>query len=99
MSSTGRGPHGSAAPTPFTPLTFFEPLHHRVMASLYPLVPWVGVLVALALSGLIRNQLYGLHANDPIAIVASVLLLAGLAGFIPSLPANHVDPTTALRSE
>ncbi len=27
-------------------ITFFEPLPHKVIASLYPLVPWVGVMMA-----------------------------------------------------
>jgi predicted permease len=62
----------------------------------------IGVPVALLLSGLVRNQLYGLQPNDPTAFGGSALLLAiaaGLAGFIPALRASRVDPISALRQE
>jgi ABC-type antimicrobial peptide transport system permease subunit len=61
-----------------------------------------GIALALALADLIRSQIYGLSARDPLTIVGSALVLtlaAGLAGLIPALRASSVDPTTALRRE
>ena len=61
-----------------------------------------GIALALALADLIRSQLYGLNARDPLTFVGSAIVLtvaAGLAGFIPALRASSVDPTTALRQE
>ena len=59
-----------------------------------------GAALALALANLIRSQLYGLNAHDPLTFVGAAIVLAfaaGLAGFIPALRASGVDPTTALR--
>jgi ABC-type antimicrobial peptide transport system permease subunit len=61
-----------------------------------------GVALALVLVNLIRSQLYGLNARDPLTFIGSAIVLAsaaGLAGFIPALRASGVDPTTALRQE
>ncbi len=61
-----------------------------------------GLLLAFALASLIRSQLYGLNARDPLTFAGSAVVLAvaaGLAGFIPALRASSVDPTTALRHE
>jgi predicted permease len=61
-----------------------------------------GIALALALANLIRSQLYGLSARDPLTLVGSAIVLtvaAGLAGFLPALRASGVDPTTALRQE
>jgi predicted permease len=61
-----------------------------------------GFLLALALADLVRSQLYGLNARDPLTFVGSAIVLtlaASLAGFIPALRASYVDPTTALRNE
>jgi ABC-type antimicrobial peptide transport system permease subunit len=62
----------------------------------------VGVPVALALTRLVQNQLYGLAPHDPITLIFATLMLAvvaGLAGFIPALRASRIDPTQALRYE
>jgi ABC-type antimicrobial peptide transport system permease subunit len=62
----------------------------------------VGLALALTLADLIRSQLYGLSARDPLTFVGSAIVLtlaAGLAGFVPALRASGVDPTTALRQE
>ena len=66
----------------------------------------VGVCVALpaaiALSTVVRSQLYGLAPDDPLTLALSTLVLvsvASLAGFIPALRASRVDPTRALRYE
>jgi putative ABC transport system permease protein len=61
-----------------------------------------GVVPAPALASLIRSQLYGLNAHDPLTLPGAAIVLvlaAGLAGFIPALRASGVDPTTALRQE
>ena len=61
-----------------------------------------GIALALVLADLIRSQIYGLSARDPITFVGSAIVLsvaAGLAGFIPALRASSLDATTALRHE
>jgi predicted permease len=60
----------------------------------------VGVPLALVLSGLIRSELYGLEPYDPLTLIASIFLLAvvaGIAGLIPALRASRIDPIGALR--
>jgi ABC-type antimicrobial peptide transport system permease subunit len=62
----------------------------------------IGVLLALALGLLIASQLYSTSAKDPfvIAIVASVLLTAGIAAsLLPAWRATRADPMVALRTE
>ncbi len=66
----------------------------------------VGVLIggvcALALTRLIRSQLYGVEPHDPITMTLSVitiLLVAILAAWIPARRAAKVDPMDALRCE
>lgn len=62
----------------------------------------VGGLLAFALSGLIRSQLYGLQPHDPFTFVSAGLVLAAAAcaaGLIPSWRASRVDPMHALRHE
>jgi len=61
-----------------------------------------GIVLALALADLIRSQIYGLNARDPVTVVGSAIVLAvaaGLAGLIPALRASSVHPTTALRQD
>jgi len=61
-----------------------------------------GVVLALALANLVRSQLYGLNARDPLTFMGAAIVLAsaaGLAGFIPALRASGVDPNAALRQE
>ena len=66
----------------------------------------IGVAVALpaaiALSRLLRSQLYGVQPGDPLTFVVSVLLAAvmvAIAAAIPARRAASVDPMKALRSE
>ena len=62
----------------------------------------VGFVFAIALSRLIRSQLFGVAPTDPLAFVAAivVLLLVATAGcVIPARRAARVDPLVALRAE
>jgi ABC-type antimicrobial peptide transport system permease subunit len=62
----------------------------------------IGVAGALALTRLLKSQLYGIGAGDPGTYAAVVLLLALtaiIAGLIPARRAMSVDPITALRQE
>jgi predicted permease len=62
----------------------------------------VGVPAALALTRVIKSQLYGLEAHDPWTLGLSTALLALVAcaaGYIPALRASRVDPMRALRYE
>ena len=62
----------------------------------------VGVPLALALSTLVRSQIFGLGPHDPLTLVSSILalaLIACAAGLIPALRASRVDPLQSLRNE
>lgn len=62
----------------------------------------IGLPVAMGLSSLVRNQLYGLAPHDPATLTLAtlgLLCVACLAGFIPALRASRIDPTRALRYE
>ena len=62
----------------------------------------VGLPAALALTRLIRSQLYGLTPYDPPTLALAALALcavACLAGYLPALRASRVDPLHALRYE
>lgn len=61
-----------------------------------------GVLIALAVSRVIRGSLYGVGPNDPIVFVSSMLamaLLAAIAAWVPARRATRINPTEALRAE
>jgi predicted permease len=62
----------------------------------------VGLIAAFAAARLMRSQLYGVGAADPITFIAVPLVLASvalLATYIPARRAAKVDPVIALRSE
>ena len=62
----------------------------------------IGLPAALALSKLVRAQLYGVEPNDPLSVAAATLLLAFvamLAGYIPARRASGCDPVRVLRYE
>jgi ABC-type antimicrobial peptide transport system permease subunit len=60
----------------------------------------LGVPTALAAARLVESRLFGLSAHDPGTLVASTVVLLGvalLAGAIPGTRATRVEPTQALR--
>jgi predicted permease len=60
----------------------------------------IGVAVALGASRLVTTLLFGLAGTDPMTIVAAIglmVLVSGLAGFLPARRASRVDPMVALR--
>jgi len=62
----------------------------------------IGLPTALALSKLVRAQLYGVEPDDPLSIAAATLLLAAvavLAGYVPARRASGYDPVRVLRYE
>jgi predicted permease len=62
----------------------------------------VGVPFALALTSVVRSQLYGLTGHDPMTLVFATVGLAFVAlaaGYIPAIRASRLDPMRALRYE
>lgn len=60
----------------------------------------IGLLAALATTGLLGRLLFGVKPNDPASFVSVALLIAGvalLACYIPAKRATCVDPIVALR--
>jgi ABC-type antimicrobial peptide transport system permease subunit len=62
----------------------------------------IGLPVALGTGRLISTMLYGVTASDPWTLAGAALLMivvAGLAGFLPAYRASRVDPMVALHYE
>lgn len=62
----------------------------------------IGLLASFATMRLLSNFLFDVRPTDPLTIVFATLLLilvAGLAGYLPARRASHVDPLIALRAE
>jgi predicted permease len=62
----------------------------------------VGLPASLALSKVVRNQLFGIEPHDLLTVTGATVLLATvalLAGYIPALRATRVDPIRTLRYE
>ena len=58
--------------------------------------------MSLGLTQLLRSQLYGVRANDPLVYAASILVLVApvlVATLRPALVAASVNPVEALRAE
>ena len=61
-----------------------------------------GVLGSLALTRLLKNQLFGIKSTDPATLIsaAALMLLVALAAcYVPARRATRVDPLVALRHE
>jgi ABC-type antimicrobial peptide transport system permease subunit len=74
----------------------------RQMAVMTVVGGTIGVAAALGLGKAAGSLLYDLPWYDPVVVVASVVVLAGVAraaGFVPALRASKVDPIRALRYE
>jgi putative ABC transport system permease protein len=62
----------------------------------------VGLLATFVLTDTIASFLYGVSPTDPataIGVAGVLLLVAGIAAFVPALRAARVNPMTALRAE
>jgi macrolide transport system ATP-binding/permease protein len=61
-----------------------------------------GVPAALSASKLVESFLFGVKANDPVALASAAGILVGaalLAGSVPAWRASRIDPIAALRHE
>ncbi len=62
----------------------------------------LGALVSAALTQSIQGLLYGIRPEDPVTflgVIALMLAVAALAGYLPARRASHIDPMIALRAE
>ena len=62
----------------------------------------LGLAGAFLLSGVLRNQLFGVATADPLTVAGVLFVLAGiiiLASYVPARRAAKVDPLGALRCE
>ena len=61
-----------------------------------------GIAGSLALTGLVRNLLYGVGPRDPFTfgmVIATMVLIAGIAVWLPARRALRLSPMDALRTE
>jgi ABC-type antimicrobial peptide transport system permease subunit len=62
----------------------------------------LGVAAALGVTRHLNSMLYGVHADDPVTMIAVAALLAAVAAgacYLPARRATSVDPIAALRHE
>jgi putative ABC transport system permease protein len=79
------------------PLTFVRGMVPVVGAALLP-----GIAAALAVGRIMRSQLFGISATDPVALLGAAVALVGialLATYLPARKAATVDPAAVLREE
>jgi ABC-type antimicrobial peptide transport system permease subunit len=72
--------------------------------SAWPLIGGVGAGLAasVAIAPLLRDYLFGLSPRDPLAVIATLVVLAlAVAGatWLPARRAMRVDPALTLRTE
>jgi ABC-type antimicrobial peptide transport system permease subunit len=61
-----------------------------------------GLMASLAMSGALRNALFGISESDPLtygAVALGFLFLAAVAASLPARRALRIDPVRALKSE
>jgi len=62
----------------------------------------LGLVAAIAASGLMQQFLIGVTGRDPVTLVGvplALLLVALIAAFLPARRASRIDPMEALRAE
>ena len=62
----------------------------------------LGVVGAMALSGLLTTQLFGVNPREPliyVSVTMTLLVVGVAASFIPAWRATRVNPVTAMRAE
>jgi ABC-type antimicrobial peptide transport system permease subunit len=59
----------------------------------------VGLIAALALTQLLKTQLFEISPMDPVTYLATLVALMAVAAFLPARRATRVDPVIALRCE
>jgi putative ABC transport system permease protein len=60
----------------------------------------VGLTGALGLTRILRSLLFEVHPNDPLTLVAAatvLVLVTGIAAWLPARRASRIDPVIALR--
>jgi ABC-type antimicrobial peptide transport system permease subunit len=84
-----------------SPMTVFRMIfRHALLLTAIGMI--AGLFAALAMTGLLRNQLYHVSPNDPLIftlIPLVLLMVAFVAIVVPARRAMGVEPTTALRME